>query len=127
VPQATRMLRRMRNVFRAVLLISMLAILALSVVPPALRPVTGIPHVVEHSVIFAIAGTALALSFTRGWPTLGIVLLVFAAFVEVIQLPIPGRHARVSDFAVDTLGAWLGLVLGLGLCALARRLSRTPP
>jgi VanZ family protein len=78
-------------------------------------------------VIFAVAGAASALSLARGWLALAVILLVFAAFVEVIQLPIPGRHARVSDFAVDTLGAWLGLGLGLGLCALARRLARTPP
>jgi VanZ family protein len=117
----------MRSVFRAALVIAMLTILALSIVPPAWRPVTGIPHIVEHFVIFAVAGAALALSSSRGWPALAVVLLAFAAFAEVIQLPIPGRHARISDFAVDTLGAWLGLALGLASCGLARRLTRKEP
>jgi VanZ family protein len=39
--------------------------------------------------------------------------VVFAAFVELIQLMIPGRHARLSDFAVDAVASCIGVALAL--------------
>jgi VanZ like family len=106
---------------RALLLALTVTIVALSVVPPGWRPLTGVPHGVEHAVIFGLAGASLALSFARSGLVLGIVAVMFTALIEVAQLWIPGRHARLSDFVVDTHGAWLGLVLG----AMARRLWRS--
>jgi VanZ family protein len=46
-----------------------------------------------------------------------IALVTFAAFVEVVQLFVPGRHARLSDFAIDALAAIIGLIVArlLGL------------
>ena len=105
---------------RALLVALTATIVALSVVPPGWRPVTGVPHALEHVVIFGLAGACLALSFARSWLVLGIVATMFTALVEVAQLWIPGRHARMSDFVVDTAGAWLGLAL----CAIGRGLWR---
>ena len=46
-----------------------------------------------------------------------IALITFAAFVEVVQLFVPGRYARLSDFAIDALAAIIGLIVArlLGL------------
>jgi VanZ family protein len=107
---------------RAVLLVVAVTIAALSVVPPAWRPVTGVPHAIEHAVIFGLAGASLALSFARNGLALAIVVAAFTGLVEIAQLWVPGRHARLSDFAVDTAAAWMGL----GLCAILRRLRQEP-
>ena len=39
------------------------------------------------------------------WVTLG---PLFAGVIEVLQLGVPGRHARLSDFLVDTGAVLLG-------------------
>jgi VanZ family protein len=35
-------------------------------------------------------------------------LIAFSVVVEVAQLAVPGRHARLSDFVVDALSASIG-------------------
>ena len=105
-------------VYRALLLVSVAAIILLSVVPPKWRPVTRVPHDVEHFIIFAMAGAVCALSFPNRLLSLAVVAMASAGAIEVIQLWVPGRHARVSDFVVDVLGAWFGL----GVCVLFQTL-----
>jgi VanZ family protein len=38
--------------------------------------------------------------------------LSFCGGLEVAQLFIPGRHARISDFAVDVIAALMGIAAG---------------
>jgi VanZ family protein len=46
----------------------------------------------------------------------------FCAGIELLQVPLPTRHARVSDFLVDTTGACLAI-----LCVfVARQVLSTP-
>jgi VanZ family protein len=47
-------------------------------------------------------------------------LVLFCATVEILQLAIPGRHARISDFLVDFTAA----LIGVGLAELAFKLAR---
>jgi VanZ family protein len=35
--------------------------------------------------------------------------MAFSGAIELIQLGIPGRHARVSDFVVDALSVSIGV------------------
>jgi VanZ family protein len=117
----------MRNLFRTLLVLCIAAIVVLSVVPPAWRPVTRVPHDVEHFVMFALAGAALALAIPHHRLWLVAASALFAAIVEAIQLLVPGRHARISDFLVDTLGVWAGLGLGFWLDAVRARAARSRP
>jgi hypothetical protein len=86
-------------------------IIVLSVVPPGLRPQTGAPHALEYLAIFSATGLAASLGYQRKHISLAILLVIFAAFVEIIQLFVPGRHARFSDFAVDAFAAIFGLMI----------------
>ncbi len=92
---------------------SLVAIITvLSVVPPLLRPVTGTSQYWEHLAVFALTGLTFGLGY-RGKPiytTSG--LVAFAAVVEIIQLWVPGRHARMSDFVIDALSASIGVLVG---------------
>jgi len=40
------------------------AIIVLSVVPPGLRPETGVPHSLEHFLIYAVTGCAFGLVYS---------------------------------------------------------------
>ena len=98
------------------------AIVVLSIVPPSVRPETDLPHDVEHFAIFWATGLALAVGYTLR-PLLAAVLVIFSGVVEMIQLLVPGRHARVGDFMVDALASIVGLIT-VFLVAEIRALTR---
>ena len=84
------------------------AIIILSVVPPSLRPETGVPHDIEHFLIFAATGFAFGIAYELQYAVLAILLALFAGSVEIAQLFVPGRHARFSDFIVDAIAMCAG-------------------
>jgi len=88
------------------------AIVVLSLVPAELRPETGTPHVLEHSLIFAATGAAFSLGYQARPGPLAILLVTFAGAVEIAQLFAPGRHARLSDFLVDAVAICAGSIAG---------------
>jgi VanZ family protein len=85
-------------------------IVALSVVPPGLRPETPAPHDLEHFMIFWATGAMFRLGYSLQSGLLAILFVIFAGCVEIIQLFAPGRHARLSDFLVDALAMFIGLI-----------------
>ena len=97
------------------------AIVVLSLVPPDFRPVTGVPHALEHFAIFAVTGLAFGLGYGPRY-LIPIGLVIFAGAIEVAQLSAPGRHARLSDFAVDAFAACIGF---LASYVMARKLEIT--
>jgi len=101
-------------------------ILVLSLVPPDLRPETGLPQKLEHLLIFTATGTAFGLGYEAMRGLLAIQLLIFAGAVEIAQLFVPGRHARLSDFLVDAGAICAGSVAGSWLKASpSRRASQS--
>jgi VanZ like family len=101
-----------------------LIIIILSVVPAADRPVTGAGQLLEHLTAFAIVGGAFAIGYRFSLKRLMFLAVLFCAGIELLQIPLPTRHARVSDFLVDTAGACLAI-----LCVFVARqiLSTTIP
>jgi VanZ family protein len=86
------------------------AIVVLSLVPSDLRPETDLPHHLEHFLIFFITGCAFGLGYSRTLGRLATLLVLFAGLVEIAQLLQPSRHARISDFLIDTFALWVGLM-----------------
>jgi len=67
------------------------------------------------------AGCALGVGYPNsflGW-LLG--LTAFSLAIEVAQLLIPGRHARLLDFVVDTVSIGVGLAIGTRLARFKQR------
>jgi hypothetical protein len=87
-------------------------IAVLSLVPPWLRPETGAPHNLEHLAICAATGFAFGLAYNRRPALVMLALAIFAGAIEVAQLFVPGRHARLSDFIVDALSLGIGVAVG---------------
>jgi VanZ like family len=90
--------------------IGILAIIILSVVPAADRPVTGAGQSLEHLTAFAIVGGAFAIGYRLSLMQLMLLAVLFCAGIELLQIPLPTRHARVSDFLVDAAGACLAIL-----------------
>jgi hypothetical protein len=86
------------------------AILTLSFVPPTLRPDTGAPHDFEHFAIFCATGVAFGVGYGGSRRLISIALVAFAGAVELGQLFVPDRHARLSDFIVDAAAACIGVL-----------------
>mgnify|MGYP001396355744 CR=1 FL=1 len=84
-------------------------IVALTYVPPAWRVVTGASHGAEHFMIFLLAGGFFALGYRRNPAALGILAIALSGLLELLQLIVPGRHARPSDFAINAFAACLGI------------------
>ena len=78
-------------------------IVVLSLVPSELRPETGVRHNLEHLFAFAATGAAFGLGYEARSGVREIRLIIFAGTVEIAQLFVSGRHARLSDFIVDAL------------------------
>ena len=106
---------------RAIGWLCIVAIATLSVVSPSLRPVTFVPHDLEHAAIFALTGFALGLGYQNRIAQHMIALTIFAGAVELAQIYAPGRHARLADFVVDALAACLGVALSCAVLSLRKR------
>jgi VanZ family protein len=89
----------------------LLAITALSLVPSSLRPITILPHALEHFAIFFATGTAFAVGYPKKELLQLVTLIAFAGSIEFAQMWAPGRHARLSDFAIDASAACIGVAI----------------
>jgi VanZ family protein len=82
----------------------LITIVILSLVPAHDRPVTALPHSLEHLTIFFAAGLAFGIGYPQRRLFQFVALLAFTAAIELAQLLVPGRHARLSDFLIDAGG-----------------------
>ena len=102
-----------------------LAIVMLSLGPPSTRPVTGAGHNLEHLFIFVATGAAFGLGYPRRFLLLPVALLAFTGAVEVAQMMVPGRHARLSDFLTDAAASCVGIGLSFVLVKLTAAVAKS--
>ena len=108
----------MKRLSRVLAWVLVFGIVALSIVPPDDRVVTDLPRLLEHLSILLLAGLAFGLGYPDRYPLQTIAF--FAASLELVQVWVPGRHARLSDFAAGVVG----LSLGTGLAYVSTRMAR---
>jgi VanZ family protein len=103
----------LQNLARAAALLILTVIAVLSVVPPTARPtIVAVPHAFEHAGIFLLDGLAFGVAYLGHERWLSIGAIAFCGGIELAQLMVPGRHARVSDFVVDAIAACIGVFAG---------------
>ena|SRR5262245_45924876 len=97
--------------------ISVATIAMLSLVPGSERPHVLATGLLEHFVAYAGAAALLAAGYTAKRQLIGISVLlpVYAACLEILQIFIPGRSAQMIDAAGGTIGSWFGIVLVLSV------------
>jgi hypothetical protein len=110
-----------RNIGRATAWFVLATIIVLSLVPPGARPTTFIPHKIEHAGIFLLDGVAFGIAYCGNEWLLSIGAVIFCASIELAQLTIPGRHARLSDFVVDAIAICVGIFAGSTLIRMRPR------
>ena len=86
------------------------AIIVLSFVPSTMRPtpIPTLPHFVEHFGIFAVTAAAFLVAYWSRLAQVVLLLIGFTALIEIGQIFIPTRHARLADLAVNVLGLLAG-------------------
>jgi VanZ family protein len=87
------------------------SIIIVSVVPPWLRPETNLPHHFEHFGVFCATGAAFMFGYSQRALKLAVALVGFAGFIEIVQIFVPGRHARLTDFIVDAAALPVGMAI----------------
>jgi VanZ family protein len=100
----------------------LITIVILSLVPAQDRPMTGLPRLVEHFSIFFATGLAFGVGYPQRRLFQFVALLAFTVAIELAQIFVPGRHARVSDFLIDASGVTVGLLIGF---LASRQLTQT--
>jgi VanZ family protein len=99
------------KILRAASWFIILSLVIIAVVPADLRPVTDLKHELEHFLAFGLAGATFGLAYAWRLHLNLLSAVLFALMLELIQIPLPTRHARFEDFAVDALAVCLGIVL----------------
>ena len=89
--------------------IGIVAIIVISVVPAEDRPVTGSGQTLEHSAAFALVALAFSIGYRLSLGRLLLLALLFCGGIELLQIPLPSRHARLSDFVIDFVASALAM------------------
>ena len=114
----------MNIILRTIAWISAAAVAFATLAPPTYRPHSDLSQNGEHALAFVLVGLAFGLAYGRNrWATAAL-SVVLIGVLEIMQLWIPGRHARLEDFAVDALAACTGLAFSAALDWAIKRVRR---
>lgn len=103
------MINHYRLIARVLTWAGVLAIIYLSIVPAVDRPVTGAGQWTEHFAAFAIVAVCFAIGYRLSSLQLITLAVFFCGGIELLQVPLPTRHARVSDLVIDIAGSCFGI------------------
>jgi VanZ family protein len=92
--------------------------------PARLRPHSDLGQDGEHALAFVLVGLAFGLAYTQHRLLTAGVAVVLIGVLELLQLWMPGRHARLQDFVVDALAACVGIAVAAGLDWVMQRVRR---
>jgi len=76
--------------------------------PADLRPRSDLGHNGEHALAFVLVGLAFAMGYPRQRLLAAGLTVVMTGVLELGQLFVPGRHARLEDFLVDAAANLFG-------------------
>jgi VanZ family protein len=82
--------------------------------PPRFRPHSELGQNGEHALAFVLLGLAFGFAYTQHRLLTAATAVVGIGAIEVLQIWMPGRHARLEDFVVDALAACAGLASAAG-------------
>ena len=109
----------MQTVARLVAWTGICAIVILSVVPASERPVVVgsglqaflIGSLLEHVAAFGLTAGAFAVGYAFSIGRLALYAVLYCSAIELLQVPIPTRHARISDFVINLMAACLAMAI----------------
>ena len=92
--------------------------------PPRFRPHSDLGQDGEHALAFVLLGLAFGFAYTQNRLFTAVTAVVGIGGIEVLQIWMPGRHARLEDFIVDALAACAGLAIAAGSDLIMQRTRR---
>ena len=95
--------------------------------PPRFRPHLNLGQDGEHALAFILVGLAFGMAYPARRRLVAAIAVVAIGALELAQLWVPGRHARLEDFIVDALAACVGFAMAAILGMAIRRLRRSGP
>ena len=93
--------------------------------PPGRRPHSNLGQDGEHALAFVLLGLAFGLAYTSNRLLTAAFAIGLTGALELLQLWMPGRHARLEDFVVDALAASIGLAAAAALDWIIKRTMRS--
>ena len=93
--------------------------------PPGYRPHSDLGQDGEHALAFVLLGLAFGLAYTRNRWLTAFIAVGLTGVLELLQLWMPGRHARLEDFVVDALAACIGLAVAAALDWIIKRTQQS--
>ncbi|MDH2406540.1 VanZ family protein [Bradyrhizobium sp. SSUT18] len=79
--------------------------------PQVVRPHPVLGQEGDHALAFLLVGIVFGLAYPQRRWTVSAVAVALIGLLEIMQLWVPGRHARFEDFMVDALSACVGFAL----------------
>ena len=98
---------------RAIAWLYAAALVFLTLGSPNYRVETVLPHYVEHLAALSISGLLFSIGYRSRPLLVPLAGVGYVAALELLQIWVPGRHARWIDFAMDALGFCIGVGVGL--------------
>jgi VanZ family protein len=81
----------------------------------ALSPAFHLGQDGEHALAFVLIGLAFGLAYRQHRLLTSVISVVMIGALELLQLWVPGRHARLEDFIVDALAACVGFAVAAAM------------
>jgi VanZ family protein len=82
--------------------------------PPEYRPHSFLGQDGEHALAFVLTGLAFGLAYPQHRLRTSIVAVIMTGVLEILQLWMPGRHARLEDYVVDAVAVCIGFAIAAG-------------
>ena len=108
---------------RAIAWLYAAALAFLTVCPPGVRFETIMPHDLEHLAAFGVFGLLFSIGYRSRCLFVLLAGVSFTTVLEVLQVWVPGRHARWIDFAMDASGFCIGVGVGLVISRVREQLT----
>jgi len=93
--------------------------------PPGYRPHSDLGQDGEHALAFVLLGLAFGLAYAGNRLLTAAFAVGLTGALELLQLWMPGRHARLEDFVVDALAVCIGLAAAAALDWIIKRTLRS--
>lgn len=95
-----------KSIVRAAAWLVFVAVVFVTLGSPQYRPTTELAHDVEHALAFAVLGLLFGLGYAGNRLTIVLGAVPVIGLLEILQLWMPGRHARAEDFVVNLVTFW---------------------
>jgi VanZ family protein len=113
------------SLIRAAAWLVFVAVVFVTLGSPQYRPTTDFAHDVEHALAFLALGLLFGLGYASNRLTVILGAVPVIGVLEVLQLWMPGRHARMEDFVVNLVTFWAAFAATALLVSLVNgRLAR---